>query len=31
VPSVVGMLTDLRMDTLNPDVPVLILDPVVLN
>ena len=31
VPSVVGMLTDLRMDTLNSLSPLLILDPVVLN
>ena len=31
VPSVVGMLTDLRMDTLNSLSPLLIFDPVVLN
>ena len=31
VPSVVAMLTDLRMDTLNPLSPLLILDPVILN
>ena len=31
VPSVVGMLTDLRMDTLNPLCPLLILDPVTIN
>ena len=31
VPSIVGMLTDLRMDTLNSDMPLVILDPVVMN
>ena len=31
VTSVVGMLTDLRMDTLNSLSPLLILDPVILN
>lgn len=27
VPTIVSMLTDLRMDTLNPNIPLLILDP----